>query len=425
MALALLFIFLLFIGIGLPIAFALGLIGVTSILMSGKTAYLAIVPNRMFAGLDNFVISAVPFFILAGALMNAGGVSQRLIRFAVVMIGHLPGGLALVTVVACMFFGGISGAATADAAAVGMVMIPAMERAGFTREYSASLVATASLMGPIIPPSIIFVIYAVVAEVSIGDMFLAGVVPGVVICIALIIMAIAQSARLGIAPLPRATRSERLEATWPALPALALPFAIIGGIVFGIVTPTEAAALAVFLALVLGLFVYRELKIREVPKILGASALISAAVLLIVATASVFSWVLTAERIPQKISQLLIAAARDPWMLLLYINILLLIIGCFIEGVAALLILTPILLPAVIAAGISPVHFGVVMCLNLVIGFITPPVGICLFVVSAVAKVSIEQLSRKIVPFVLVMIGVLFLVTYFPALVMTLPQAFR
>lgn len=414
-------VFTAFLLVGIPIAFALGLIGATTILVSGKYAYFGIIPNRMFGGLDNFVILAVPFFILAGALMNAGGVSERLIRFAMTLVGHFRGGLALVTVLTCMFFAGITGAATADAAAIGLMMIPAMERAGYGRDYGAALVATASLMGPIIPPSIVMVVYAVVAEVSIAEMFLGGVVPGVLIALTLIAMTVLRSWRLQIPLEPRASLREVVSAAIPALPAILLPVIIIGGIVFGVVTPTEAAALAVLLALVLGLFVYRDLRWSALPKIFGDTALISGAVLFIVATASVFAWVLTAERIPQEISRALIGISRDPLVLLLLMNVLLLVVGCFIEGVAAMLILVPVLLPAIIEAGISPVHFGIVMCLNLVLGFVTPPVGICLFVVCSIAKLRLEELVRAIWPFLIAMLVLLLAVTYYPPLVLTLP----
>lgn len=418
-------IFLAFLLIGVPIAFALGLIGATSVLISGKHAYFGVIPNRMFGGLDNFVILAVPFFILAGALMNAGGVSKRLICFAMTLFGHFRGGLGLVTVVTCMLFAGITGAATAEAAAIGLVMIPAMERAGYGRDYGAALVATASLMGPIIPPSIVMVVYAVVAEVSIAEMFLGGVVPGALMGVILIAMTVWRSWRKQIPLEPRASLKEVMDAAIPAIPALSLPAAIIGGIVFGIVTPTEAAALAVFLALLLGLFVYGDLRLSALPKIFGDVALISGAVLFIVSTASAFSWILTAERIPQEISSTLVGLSSNPWVLLLLINILLLVVGCFIEGLAALLILVPVLLPAVTEMGISPVHFGVIMCVNLVIGFITPPVGICLFVICSVAKISLEVLVKAIWPFFFAMVLVLMAITYYPPLVMALPDLFK
>lgn len=417
--------FSVFLLIGVPIAFSLGLIGATSIVLSGNYAYFGIIPNRMFGGLDNFVILAVPFFTLAGALMNAGGVSERLIRFAMTLMGHFRGGLGIVTVATCMFFAGITGSATAEAAAIGMLMIPAMERAGYGKNYSAALVATASLMGPIIPPSIIMIVYAVVAEVSIGDMFLAGVAPGILIGVTLIAMTAWRSWRMQIPLQPRASLRELVDATIPALPALLLPVVILGGIIWGIVTPTEAAAVAIFVALVLGLFVYRDLKWSALPRIFADTALISGAVLFIVATASVFAWVLTAERIPQEISRALISISREPWVLLLLLNVLLLLVGCFLEGLAAMLILVPVLLPAVVELGISPVHFGIIMCINLVIGFITPPVGICLFVVCSVAKISLEALVREIWPFLIALILVLAVVTYYPPLVMTLPNYFK
>ena len=414
-----------FLLIGVPIAFSLGLIGATSILLTGNYHYFGIIPNRMFGGLDNFVILAVPFFILAGALMNAGGVSARLIRFAMTLMGHFRGGLGIVTVATCMFFAGITGSATAEAAAIGMLMIPAMERAGYGRDYSAALVAAASLMGPIIPPSIIMIVYAVVAEVSIGDMFLAGVVPGILMAVTLIAMTAWRSWRMQIPLQPRASLRELVDAAIPALPALLLPVVILGGIIWGIVTPTEAAALAIFVALVLGLFVYRDLEWSALPRIFADVALISGAVLFIVATASVFAWVLTAERIPQEVSRALIAITREPWVLLLLMNVLLLVVGCFMEGLAAMLILVPVLLPAVVELGISPVHFGIIMCINLVIGFITPPVGICLFIVCSVAKISFEALVREIWPFLLVLLLILAAVTYYRPLVMTLPEFFK
>lgn len=416
--------FVILLAMGIPIAFVLGLITMVHIVATGNFSYLSIVPNRIFGGLDSFVMLAVPFFILAGAIMNAGGASQRLVAFAAALLGHLRGGLALVSVATSMFFAGISGAATADAAAIGMVMIRAMERAGFGRAYSAALIATASLMGPIIPPSIILVLYGVVAEVSIASLFLAGVIPGLLIGFVLVALTVWKAKKANVPLEPRATRREIAGAFFPALPALLLPIIIIGGIVFGVATPTEAAALAVVLALLLGVFVYRELTIKDLPKVFGEAALISGAVLLIIGMASGFSWVLTAERIPQAISEWLLAITTDPIYLLLLINGLLLVVGCFLEGAAALIILTPILLPAVVEVGISPIQFGIIMSLNLVIGFITPPIGICLFVMCSVAKVSMEELIRAVWPMLLAMIGVLLLVTYVPHLTMFLPNLF-
>lgn len=415
--------FALFLVFNLPIALSLGLSAVVALKAQGDVPLLGAV-QLMFTATDSFPLMAVPFFMLAGGLMNCGGISERLVRFALSLVGFIRGGLAMVAVLASMFFAGVSGSAAADTAAVGTVLIPSMRKKGYHIEFAAALQAAAGSIGVIIPPSIPMVLVGVIGGISIGGLFLGGFIPGVIIGLTLMAIAYLYAKKRGYPQERRATLLEALRAFKEAILALLMPLIIVGGILGGFFTPTESAAVAVIYALIVGLFVYRELKWSDLPRILVDAAVSTAVVMFVIACASIFGWVLARERIPQEIAAYILNFSRDPRVIFLLINILLLIVGCFLETAAALIILIPVLLPVISQVGIDPLHFGVVAVVNLAIGMLTPPVGICLYVSSGIAGIPMERISRAIVPFVAVMVVDLFLITYFPSLVMVLPRLF-
>ncbi|HEY8426322.1 MAG TPA: TRAP transporter large permease [Limnochordales bacterium] len=406
--------------LGLPIPFALGLAAVLGMHAGGLP--LTLVVQRIFAAQDSFHLMAIPLFVLAGALMNEGGLSERLVRLANALVGRLRGGLIHVNVLSNVFFSGISGSAAADASAVGTILIPGMERAGYRRDLAAAVTAAASLIGPIIPPSIPMILYGVEAEVSIARLFVAGAVPGILLAVAQMAVGawlarcqgLPRGQAVGWAEIGRALR----EAAW----AVAMPFIILGGILGGLFTPTEAAAVAVVWALVIGLLVHRQLSLASIGRALVETALTTGVVMLMIGVTDALAWILARERIPQMLAQWVAGLGASPGIVLLLINLALLLIGIPLEPAPALLILVPVLMPLVHALGVDPVHFGVIIVLNLVIGLVTPPVGASLFVVSAVSRVPILAITKAMWPFLLVSIGVLLLVTYVPALSLWLPS---
>jgi len=381
----------------------------------------------MFQGTDSFPLLAVPFFVLAGALMNAGGITRRLVNFANLLVGHVRSGLALVNVVASMFFAGVTGAAVADTSAIGSVLIPAMNEEGYDLDFSAAITAASSTMGPIIPPSIPMIIYGVSAEQSIGALFLAGIIPGLLIGLALMAVAYFSNGQ------PKSRSGPRREAAnWrslllgvkDALLALFMPAFILGGILAGIFTPTEAAAVSVLYAFFVGRFVYNELSLGQLPALMRESLVVTAVIMFIIANAAIFGWLVAALQLPQKIIALFTTGISSRWLILILINLFLLLVGTFMETTASLIILTPVLLPLAKQIGLDPIHFGAIMVLNLVIGLTTPPLGVCLFVSSGIAGISLERISRAIIPFLFAAIVVLLLVTYIPSLSMWIPQMY-
>lgn len=418
--------FAILLALGTPIAFCIGISALAGLLQMVDTPLL-LVPHMMFQGTDSFPLLAVPFFILAGTLMNAGGLTRRLVDFANLLVGQLRSGLALVNVVASMFFAGVTGAAVADTSAIGSVLIPAMEEQGYDLDFSAAITAASSTMGPIIPPSIPMIIYGVSAEQSIGALFLAGIIPGLLIGLALMAVAyLSGSRRQG-----RLSRHKRasgwrhlLGGVKDALLALFMPAFILGGILAGVFTPTEAAAISVLYAFVVGRFVYGELNWRQLPGLMLDSLVVTAVIMFIISNAAIFGWLVAALQMPQKIVTLLTASISSRWLILIMINLFLLLVGTFMETTASLIILTPVLLPLAKQIGLDPIHFGAIMVLNLVIGLTTPPLGVCLFVSSGIAGISLERLSRAMIPFLLAAILVLLLVTYIPALSMWIPQLY-
>ncbi len=407
--------------LGFPVAFCLGITSFAALLKADIP--LTLMAQRMFTGIDSFPLMAVPFFVLAGELMNKGGTTNRLIDFANVLVGRVRGGLAHTNIVASMFFGGISGSAVADTSAMSTILVPGMVRKGYGKAFSAAVTAASSTMGPIIPPSIFMVIMGVTTGLSIGALFAAGLIPGLLMGVSMMVLSyvIAIRHKYPKDDVPYSL-GRFLKSFKAAGPALLAPVIILGGILGGVFTPTEAAVVAVFYALFIGLFVYRELKVSDLPQILISSGTTTAVLLLIIAMANVFAWILTAEQIPQKIAQGMLSMTTNTYLILLFLNIFLVFIGMFLEGGAAIIILAPTLMAVATSVGIDPLHFGFIMVLNIVVGLLTPPLGVCLFVVCGVTNMALPTVTRAVIPFLLLEFGVLFLVTYFPPLIMTIPR---
>jgi len=412
----------LFIMMGFPIAICMGLTAVIFFAVLGQVDVLLMLPARMYSGTTSFTLLAIPFFILAGNLMNTGGMTQRLVRFAQCLIGHIRGGLGQVTVVTNMIMAGMSGSAVADATGTGIILIPAMERAGYPRAFSAAVVGAASTIGPIIPPSIPFVIFGSITGTSVGRLFLGGFLPGVLMGALLMITVAILAKRRGYPREQRASLRELLVAALQATPAWGAPIIIIGGILAGIFTPTEAAVAASIYAFVLGMLVYREIKAADLPRILWETIENTVQVMFIISAASIFGFLLIRQQVPTTIVEALMSLTSTPWVVLLIINVILLILGCFMESIAVMLLTIPVLMPLITRVGIDPVHFGVVMTLNLMIGLLTPPVGMCLYAVSAIGKVPLWQLAKELWPYIVALIVCLLLVTYIPVLVVWIPN---
>jgi C4-dicarboxylate transporter DctM subunit len=383
-----------------------------------------VIVQRTFTGIDIFPIMAVPLFILAGELIKAGNMMSALLNLSNLLVGHIRGGLAHVNVVVSMFFGGVTGSAVADTSALGSIEIPMMRKAGYDAAFSAAITCASAIIGPIIPPSILMVVYALaVPNVGVGALFLGGVIPGLVVGLSLLVanyyLAVKRNYpkedyQLSFGNLIRMLR----KTVW----ALLMPVTIIGGIISGAFTATEAAGIAVLYALIVGLFISRDLNLNNIVHALFRSSVTAGSVLIIVAFANLFAWLLTTQQVPQKTAALLLGLTQNPYMFLLLINILLLILGCFVEGAAAIIIIAPIFAPIAVKLGIDPLHFGIVFVINLCIGLITPPLGLTLFVGCGIADISLEEISKAVVPFLIVEIAVLFLITYVPAIPLFLPN---
>jgi tripartite ATP-independent transporter DctM subunit len=418
-------LFFVLLAIGIPVFIVLGLTGIIYMFDSGNTDLFISIPQQLFSSLESFNMLAIPLFILAGELMNFGGITTRLVTFAKSIIGHFKGGLAYVNVVANTFLASILGSSLAQTAMMSRVMVPAMEKEGYDRTFSTSTTAAAAMMGPIIPPSMTFIIFSVSAETSIGTMFLAGIVPGVLLAISFILLIAYYGYKLDLPKSDKSSIAEIGKSFLSVIPALAVPLIIIGGIMTGAFTATESAAVACLVAFLAGIFFYKELNVKDIPKVLTHTGLTTATVTTIIAMATIFGYSITFERVPQLITEWMVTITENPLIFLLLINLLLLLVGMVLDGIASLIILTPILAPVASLYGIDLVHFGVIMCLNLVIGSLTPPVGAGLFIASSVAEVKYESLVRGMVPFLVVAIIVLFIVTYWPELILWNPNTFN
>jgi TRAP-type transport system large permease protein len=416
------FVFIGLMAIGTPIAFAMLIAGLVAVAIKPGLPALVVVQN-LFSGLDSFPLLAIPFFILAAELMSGGALTDVLLKFAARLVGMRRGGLGHANILTLTFFSGISGSALADAAGPGAMLIRMMRQAGYKDAYAAALTASVAIVGPIIPPSIIMIIYALTDNsVTVTGLFLAGVVPGLLIALSLAVVNHWVSAKRGYRSAPELLDpAPLLTLFWRALPALMLPLIILGGIHFGIFTPTEASAAAVLYALVVGRFVYGTLKFAMLPAILYRTALMTASILFIVATSAVFAWVLTVGQIPQQVATWIASLRLSPTMLLLAVNVLLLLVGIFIEPLPGVMIMVPILGPLADAAGLNPLHFAIVVIVNLTLGMVTPPVGGLLFVTSIVSGVKMGPMVKEMRPMLVALLVVLLLLTYVPALSTWLP----
>ncbi|ORC31169.1 L-dehydroascorbate transporter large permease subunit [Marispirochaeta aestuarii] len=421
------FLFFLFSSVilGLPIVFALGIANI--VMLQLLDLPFTIIASKMISGMNSFPLLAIPFFMFVGEVMSRGGIARRLVKLADAFVGHITGGLGHVNILASMFFGGISGSAIADTAAIGGLMVPPMVQQKYTPSYSAAVTASSAVIGIIIPPSIPFILYGIVTSTSIARLFLGGIVPGLIVGFALMVTTYITSSRYGYGKREKG-KSFSLKEVWSAFqavwPALTLPVIIVGGILGGIFTATEAGAVAAFVALLLSLFYYREIQIKDLPGIFLSTAKTTAIVLFLSAMAMVSAWLLTRARVPVALSNLLTAITESKLLILLFCNMLLFLVGFVMDLTPAILILAPILTPLMMNIGIDPVYFGVIMCINLGIGLVTPPVGTVLYVACGVADVRMEGLVKSLLPFLFTLLVVLLLLILFPELVMFIPNYF-
>ncbi|MEX2512976.1 MAG: TRAP transporter large permease [Cyclobacteriaceae bacterium] len=422
MTLLLFIVFLFLLIIGFPIAFALGISSFVYLLFSDIP--LMVIPQKMYAGIDVFVLLSIPGFILAGNLMNASGITSRIIRFCNALLGHIRGGLGLANVGASMLFGGISGTAIADTASIGSVMIPAMKKEGYDAPFSCAVTASSSTIGPIIPPSLPMIIAATLTGLSVGRLFVAGIVPGFLLGLGFMITVYLIAIKRQYPKSERASAKTIFKSFFQAFWAIMMTLVILFGIIGGVFTPTEASIVAVIYAIAIGLWVYKELKLKMIPPIILQSAKTTAALMVLVGFANLFAWIMTVEELPQLIASSLLDFTENKFILLLMINLLLLFVGAFMETIAALLILFPVLLGVAVQVGVDPVQFAIIMVFNLVIGLTTPPVGVCLFVASSIGQISLEKIAKAGFPFLLVSLLILLLVTYVPAVSLWLPGLF-
>ncbi|MBN2658891.1 MAG: TRAP transporter large permease [Spirochaetales bacterium] len=421
------FLLVLFISvlIGIPVVFSLGVANVVLLFLMDLP--LTVLPSKMISGMNSFPLLAIPFFMFVGEVMNQGGIAKRLVKLADAMIGHIPGGLGHVNIMASMFFGGISGSAIADTAAIGGLMVPPMVQQKYPAPYSAAVTASSAVIGIIIPPSIPFIFFGIVTSTSIAKLFLGGIIPGILVGLALMVTTYITSTkhRYGVVGEGQKFSLKKvgssLKEVWPAL---TLPFIVVGGILGGVFTATEAGAVSAVVALFLGLFYYKEIKLRDLPRILLSSARTTAIVLFLCGMAMVSAWLLTRAHVPTDLARLLTSITQSKILILLMANLLLFLIGFIMDLIPAILILAPILTPVMVQVGIDPVFFGVIMSINLGIGLITPPVGTVLYVASGVANVKLEKLVTSLIPFLITLLIVLVVLILFPNLVMFIPNLF-
>lgn len=423
MALLLFGSFIILIFLGVPIAFSLGLSSVLYLIVADIP--LTILPQRMFGGLNSFVLLCIPGFILAGNLMNAGGITDRIIGFADNLLGRVRGGLGLANIGASMGFAGISGTALADTASIGSILIPAMKKQGYGAGFSVAVTASSSTIGAIIPPSLPMIIVGTLASLSIGDLFLAGTIPGILLGLGLMIPTYIISVKRKYPKGEKKSFKEVWKSFTGAFWALFMTFIILWGILGGYFTPTEAAIVAVIYAFIIGIFVYKELPIKKIPEIMLSTMTSTAAIMLLVGFANLFGWIMVAERIPQMVADTILGISTNGVVVILLIIVLLLFVGTFMETIAGLVILFPVLLPVAMEVGMDPIQFGVTMVLAMIIGVVTPPVGVCLFVASQIGNVSMGTATRELLPFLAVSLIVLLLVAFVPQVTLFLPGLFE
>lgn len=412
-----------FILLGVPIALSLGIACMVLLWATDQFHLMSAFPRYMAAGLDQFLLLSIPLFVLTGNLMSKGRITEQIVLFARALFGRLPGGLSIVSVVTCMFFGSAA-AATSEAAAVGSVMIPAMDRSGYPRDYAAALIAVASVMGSIIPPAISMIVYGALTGTSIASLFLAGIVPGLLIGFGLMGYAYWQAIRHNYPVSDPMTWRARLGAVAGAIPAAVLPVIVLGGILSGVFTPTEAASVAVLYALLLSGVVYRSLTVRGLYDALWETAFLTAGIMIVVAMANMVGFVFAVEGVADSVTRMMFAISDNAYVLLLLINIVLLILGMFLEPISIMILLLPMLTGVGANIGIDPVHLGIIVVLNVVIGLVTPPVGLCLFITSAISQISIEDISRRAAPMIGICVLVLLIVTYLPDVALYLPSLY-
>jgi tripartite ATP-independent transporter DctM subunit len=413
-------IFFVLLLVGVPIAFCLGMASLAYLTLAGIP--LTIVPQRLYAGMDTFVLLCIPGFILAGNLMNVGNITDYIIRFSNALLGHIRGGLGLANVGGSMIFGGISGTAVADTASIGAVMIPGMAKSGYDKPFAAAVTAASSTVGPIIPPSVPMIIVGSLSGISVGKMFMAGIIPGLLMGLAMMVTTYIIAVRRNYPREPRASLRQIISVGRGAFWALLMTFIILYGIIGGLFTPTEASIVASLYAFIVGMFVYKGLSWSNLPKLLLDTALSASALLILVGMANLFGWILTSEQIPQMLASAIFDISRNPVIVILIINLILLLVGGFMETIAALIILFPTLLKVAEGIGMDPIHFGIMAVLNLMIGLTTPPVGVCLFVAAGIGELPITRVVRAIWPFLICNLLVLLLVAYVPAISLWLPS---
>lgn len=418
----LVFIFVVMLILRVPIAFSLGLACMVYVLLEGIP--LIILPMKMYSGIDVFVLLSVPGFILAGNLMNHGGLTEKIIDFCNQLLGHIRGGLALANIGASMLFAGITGTAISDTASIGSVLIPAMKKEGYDEDFSCAVTAVSSTVGPIIPPSVPMIFAATLSGLSVGKLFLAGALPGLLLGMGFVIITLIISKKRNYPKHPRSSLGKIARSFLDTFWALLMTAIILFGIIGGIFTPTEASVVAVLYALLVGIFIYKKINFRVLKEVVMDSMKTSASLMVLIGFANLFGWILITERLPQWISGEILAFSQNKYVVLLLINVLLIFVGTFMETIAALLILFPILLNVAVAVGVDPIHFAVIAVLNLIIGLTTPPVGVCLFVASSIGKVSVSKVSRASLPFLGVSLLVLTVVTVIPEISTFLPQLF-
>lgn len=412
--------FIVLILLGLPVAFSLGFSSL--IYLTIADIPLSIAAQKMYAGIDSFVLICIPGFILAGNLMNTGGITKKIIEFSNAILGFIRGGFGLANVAASMIFAGISGTALADVASIGGILIPAMVDEGYEPDFAVAVTASSSVVGPIIPPSLPMIIAGTLTGVSVGKLFLAGAIPGLLLGFSLMGVSYYISVKRGHPKGEKKPFSYIVKTFFGAFWALGLTVLILYGILGGLFTPTEASIMAVLYAVFVGKFIYKELKFREIPKVIVQSIRMTASIMILVGFANVFAWIMASEQIPQLIANTILSISNNKFVVIMLINLLLLFVGTFMETIAALVILFPVLLPVALSVGMDPIQFGVLAVLNLVIGLTTPPVGVCLFVASSIGRISLVQATKAVIPFLVVSILVLMLVSYIPAISLFLPS---